>query len=331
MTKKVAFFALLMACVPTEPEKDPRGGVSVTFAPSEATAGKPFQSSDGWTVQFEKVALRAVALGRPQNIGLGGYGSGGNARLFDPSYACELRVTSLSPGPVAVSVQMQTFDPRWGERIEDGDICAVDELTLRRFKTYSDDTLVTPELLEPDEYGAYYSGNSPSLYAKGFATKNNRRIMFDWAFAVETSSIPAGEYDDNGVWHPKQEAAESIVNVEANKGAPAKFEVHFESLFARGIDELAAADKNGDGVISPDELRAVDLACEDSTANASSSGYSSSGYSSSGYTDDDDDFAPYPSPKNPRTGSPDTDQCVTLLDQLVRQGTTVLGKIPTKR
>ena len=310
----------------------------MTFAPSEATAGAPWQSRDGWTVQIEKVAMRASAVGRPQEIGdRGYYGSGGEARLVDPRYDCEVRVTSLSPGPVAVSVQMQSFDPRWGGDQFSDDVCAVDELTVRRFKGFSDDTLVTPELFDPNPSGGYTAGYTPTLYVKGTAVKDAKVLRFDWALAVQTSLGADGEYDENGEWHPKVANADSVVNVEANKGAPAKFEVHIESLFARGLDELAAADTNADGTVTPDELRAVNLACESYTSSSSSgSDTSSSGYTSSGYTSSgsvtlgDDDDSTY-DPSSPSTDSTSTGRCITLLRQLVVQGTTVIGKVPMKR
>ena len=309
MKKRLALLALIAACVPTEPEKDPRGGISVTFLPSEATAGAPFQTNDGWTVTIEKTAMRAQASAASQS--LGGYGGGsGQPHVIDPRYECELRATGMAPGPAAVYVMLQTFDPKWGQEIEDTDVCAVDPLTLRRFKTYADDVVVTPELLDGTDY---QYANTPSFYVKGKAVKDGRTLSFDWALGISTSPPDLGMWDENGTWKPSGSLLDNVVNVMPNKGVPARFEVHFESFFAGGIDPLAAADTNGDGVVTPDELRQVKLTCDTYTD------YSSSSSSSGGYTDDDDDDA--------SSGSPGSvTQCHTLMDQLLLQGATILGK-----
>jgi hypothetical protein len=307
----LALVALVAACVPTEPERDPRGGISVTFLPSEATAGVPFQTNDGWTVTIEKTALRAQASAASQ--ALGGYGGGaGRPHVIDPRYQCELRATGLAPGPAAVYVMLQTFDPKWGEEVDDTDVCAVDPVTVRRFKTYADDIVVTPEVLAGTDY--QYEP-APSFYVKAKAVKDGRVLSFDWALAIATTAPDLGSWDDNGMWRPSGSLLDDVVTVLPNQGVPARFEVHFESFFAGGIDPLAAADTNGDGVVTPDELRQVKLTCRTYVD------YSSSSSSSSGYTDDDDDS--YSSSGETVT------ECHTLMDQLLLQGATILAKRAT--
>jgi hypothetical protein len=313
--KRLAILALIAACVPTEPERDPRGGISVTFLPSEATAGVPFQTNDGWTVTIEKTALRAQASAASQ--ALGGYGGGaGRPHVFDPRYECELRATGLAPGPTAVYIMLQTYDPHWDDEVDDSDVCAVDPLTLRRFRSYADNVVVTPEVLDGTDY---QYASTPSFYVKARAEKDGRVLSFDWALAISTSAPDLGSWDENGMWKPSGSLFDNVVNVLPNQGVPARFEVHFESFFGGGVEPLAAADANGDGAVTPDELREVKLTCSTYTdySSSSSGDASSSGYvSSSGYTDDDDDDSAYGS------GT----QCHTLMDQLLLQGATILAK-----
>lgn len=322
MKRRLLLVALLAACVPTEPEKDPRGGVAVTFAPSEATAGAPFQSPDGWTVTIEKTAIRPMPVATPASVPEFYGGGTSYARIVDPRYECEVRVTQMSPGPVSVSVQFQPVDPRWNPE-EEVEACAVDEATARRFRTFADDTPVTPDLFtnDPEQY-QYVASYAPTVYVKGAAVKDGRVLAFDLALAVTTVSTAyskAGAYDEDGNYQPQPPAPDTVVNVVANQGTPVRFEVHYESMFAGGIDPLAAADADHDGRVTAAELRAVVLAC-DST---------NSGSSSSGSVDGIDEYDPYlPRPYTPSDLTP---QCRTLLDQLVLQASTIMGTKPSRR
>lgn len=316
-----AVLALVAACVPTEPEKFPRGGVAVRFAPSEATAGAPFTSSDGWTVTLEKTALHARASVLQQAIGREDYGYGGTGSLphiFDPRYACELRLSGLAPGPAMVAVELVAMDPRWQYNSAEESVCAVDPVTLKRFKTFADDARLTspPDMLEPDHYVVTYG---PNVYVKGSAVKDGRVVSFDLALSASSVSTRStvGELDENGVWHPLDPDDGSSVNIVANQGTPARFEVHFESLFAGGIEPLAAADADGDGEVTAEELYAVALACDSTNASSSSSSSSSGSFG-----DDDDDFGYDDFPPELR--------CPTLLNQLARQASSVLWVKPTR-
>lgn len=244
----LATFALFAACVPTEPEKEVRGGIALTPAPSEATAGRPFQSPDGWTVTLEKTALRVYAYAVVRQVNDTYYGSGqGSPRIIDPRYACEVRVTGLAPGPAALTVQLQPTNPDYVQELAEYEHCAVDDEVLRRFKTYADDTLYLSQCV-----GCFRSG--PSLYVKGSATKGGQRIRFELGLSVDTFLGPTSKSGD--------EVDGTLVDVVANQGTPARFEVHFEQMFADGLDAMAAADADGDGDVTAEELRAVNLECD---------------------------------------------------------------------
>ena len=295
----------LAACVPTDPDRQQLelGGLSITFAPSEATAGAPFQTRDGWTVKIETTAIRVLGQAQPVFNDSGGYGYGGYGQphVVDPRYVCEIRVTQMMAGQVNVDLNLSSDQYQYQQAFKEGDLCAISEATARRFQMRSDDADPTPANPSEFDYYDYQNNRAPSVYVKGFAQKDGRRLAFDLTLAVDGSGRYTG-YPDSPL-DPTDTA--NAVTVVANQGTPVRFEVHFEALFARGIDELAAADANKDGFLAPEELRAVQLTCDSSYGDDEDDDYS----------DDDDDY----------TGKKSGLACRTLMEQLVTQASTIVG------
>jgi hypothetical protein len=301
--------AVLAACVPTDPDKEQllRGGLAVTFAPSEATAGAPFQTRDGWTVKIETTAIRVVGSAQAVTTAdsyYGGYGYG-EPHVIDPRYVCEVRVTGMAAGDVTVDMGLQSDQFEYLRAFKEGELCGISDATARRFQTRADD-MKPPTTPQPEGYIDYQNSLAPSVYVKGHAEKNGRRVAFDLALAATGNGSIRSQYDDDGELQSYDR--ERLVRVVPNQGTPVRFEVHFESMFARGIDELAAADSNRDGNITGAELRAVQVTCDSSYGDNEDDDYG----------DDDDD---YTYPGKDYSG----DDCPTLADQLRTQASTILG------
>lgn len=307
--------AALAACVPAEPDKGPPlGGISITFAASEATAGKPFVTNDGWTVTIDKTAFRAGATGYALvNDSYGGYG-GARPHLIDPRVLCELRVTQLPIAPATVSVQLQSGSPDYDDEAL-ARPCGVDAATLARFRRYADDEL--PSHDEEDRFGSSYYHSGPSLYFAARAEKNGVKKHLALALAPDMSPYDQpGTYDENGVWRPKEGFDPSrIVTVRQNEGTPVRFGVHFEWLFSHGFEVLARADANGDGEIAAAELDAVHGDCI-MTGDPDYDRYGSVTVSG----DDDDDTTYYPN------GGPPKRACPSQLKVLVELGKSVIDQ-----
>lgn len=226
---------LLAACVPATPEEAHLGGIALTLAPSEATAGKPFESWDGWTVVLEKTALRVQATASSENDHGAGAGVGALPRIFDPRYMCELRLSGLPVGTARVSVMLRGGNPVFDEDLGDETHCGVDDPVVQRFHDFGD----------PAEHA-----NGPYLYVRGEGTKGDRRLRFD----LMLSDVESLARADPSTIPPTTRS--SNVQIVPDKGAPVRFEVHMEKLFTGGLDVLAVADANADGELTSAELEA---------------------------------------------------------------------------
>lgn len=321
---RIGLLAALAACVPAEPDKEPpRGGISITFAASEATAGKPFVTNDGWTVTIDKTAFRAGATGYgivgDDGSGYSGYG-GARPHLLDPRVLCELRVTQLPVAPATVSVQLQSGSPSYKDDALD-DACGVDAATVERFRHYADDEAPTNEKDGRLGFGSYYN-NAPSLYFAARAEKNGVKKHVELGLALNMSPYDQpGTYDASGVWHPKEGFDPShLVAVRQNEGTPVRFGVHYEWLFSRGFEPLAAADGNGDGEITGPELDAAPGDCGandvDDEPRFEPPSYICDGTGCHVISSDDDDD----------TSTPSTPQCRSLLKVLRYLGKSVIDQ-----
>lgn len=227
--------ALVVACVPAAPEEVELGGFSATPAPSEATTGQPFQSPDGWTIALERTAIRVIPRAeRPEEDSR----RSGRPQLLDPRYACEMRGTGLATGAIYVWIELERSSPDLD--LDDGS-CAVGPEVRERFRAYADNPRAC----------ATCAPNGPSLYVKGAASKDGRSLRFELALSTGT---------DLG---PLRNAKK--VEIVAGEGASVRYEVHFERMFAGGVDAIAAADADEDGEVTAAELDAAKGSCAAST------------------------------------------------------------------
>ena len=229
----------LVGCLPGDTRPVP-GSVFVTASPSDATA-HGFKTSDGWSVAFDRLL---VGMGNIDfhDDNCAGYGEAHYAKLFDfaaPSAASPQKV-GLAYGLGACPV---TFDVR--SPSDDAPLTAgVTSADVAFMNARASDAFVT------DDEGAV-------VYATGHATKGATTKRFAWLIRqrFDVQDCPAGA--DAG--------AATNLHLKGNDAVTLDISVHGEELFrasaddgaALRFDDLAAADVNGDGDVTLEELALV--------------------------------------------------------------------------
>ncbi|MEP7123560.1 MAG: hypothetical protein ABJE95_21710 [Byssovorax sp.] len=236
---------VLAGCLPGD-TRPPPAVVHLTVEPSAAdTAG--FTTTDGWQISFDRllVSLGGARLGAR---GIGGrdaddsacnsYAGAGYERLFDFTVpgtqklsdiyglgSCGVRLRLRSPGSDALLGQGVTADELAQMQVEDTD--------------------------------AVITKGRPSAHVRGKATRNAVTKRFDWTFRLGVSL--------HGCISADGASFASDVFLVGNEAFPLAVVVHGEELFREGPDDssplrfeaIAAADADGDQMITLDELGAV--------------------------------------------------------------------------
>jgi hypothetical protein len=288
-----------VACVPATNDLHPKGGFSVHLVASPATAGQPFTTADGWTITFEKTAIRPMVSASAGDFHAAHptiTSTTQDQRAMMTTSNCELRLTLLDPGDAVIRLDLQPAFRQPGSDFALDRPCGFDPELLARFEAQSDEA---PYAGAPDEHFT-------SVASVGFvahAEKNGRTVHISLFVNTFGADVP---------FHQQL----ILSTVQANKGVPIQFEVYFESLFVadksgvqlpvpEAFEVIANADADGDGNITPAELNAVETCVGDETpvAPVSSSG-------------DDDDA----------TSASATDAtCPTLLGRLVARASFVVA------
>jgi hypothetical protein len=211
------------ACVPATEETAPRGAIAFKTQASPAARGEPFLTSDGWTVHLDVFAVAARFYVRSEQM------EQATVWLFQPAHPIEPLIPGMPAGPVEAQVSVWTIPlPIAGFR-QTG---RLDPGVAERF--------TRPTGAAP----ARGTPRSPGAYLKGRAERAGRVVTFD--VAVE-GWVERG-FDD-------------VVTVSADTIAPCGVLVKPESLFTNAsgkvvFDDLAAVDRDGDGVLTMPELQA---------------------------------------------------------------------------
>jgi hypothetical protein len=241
--KRAWILVFAAACVPATDEREPRGAAGFLTDPSPASRQEPFTTSDGWTVRIETLAMNATVYAYAQSAGGGYSGGGGEGYLFDGAAATQIFVPALPVGRYNVNAQFSygyVYDGRVSQRYEN---FGVDEDVERRMTTRAD--------VPPDAYNSDYA---PSIVIIASAERLGRVVRLDAGLATSTfyssgSGIGTGP----------------SVEVRANTVALLRLGVHAEALFDREgalvFDDIAAADRNGDGRVTEAELAATPAEC----------------------------------------------------------------------
>jgi hypothetical protein len=241
----VAIIVAAVSCVPAAADPHPRGGFSVRFEPSAATAGQPFTTADGWTLTIKKTAIHVHALAQsgdfkatPPMI----VTSALDDRLLSPTNDCELALRSLDVGDAVVKAGLEID----GSDPPPGAPCGVDPEMAARFEGAAD-----------SQIGLAFGqaiGGFPNVGVVLDAEKNGRRIHLELFIAA---LVP------DSMLHGKL----VITSVKANDGVTIRFPAQFESIFVADgrdpppipFDDIADADADGDGNVTGAELDARSL------------------------------------------------------------------------
>jgi len=227
----------LAGCVPATAETEPRGAIALRTEPSAASRGETVTTADGWSLTIETFVMQVTINARSADATLGMFG-GGDV-LFHGGRREDLVVMRIPAGP---AVGLVTFS--WLIS-HDGDVARVT----------SEIRDVSPDLVErfllapsgkPPSAPSFVIG--PSLLVAGRARKGDRTLEFDL-----------------GLRGPIEHHAAPVV-IAANALTPVPVPIAVEALFtnvdgALAFDEIAAADTNRDGVLTPEELDEATTSC----------------------------------------------------------------------
>lgn len=263
-TVTTAVAAIALACVPSSEEVYPRGAVNVVAIPSPGTRGEPFTTSDGWTIRVSTMVLQALIGGQgppPDMI------SNGAVHLFHASRRQEFMIPRIDEGSgkALLSLTSLGIGPDYA-RIPgyySGVNRDVEPWLIARFAKLADDEDPSPAEDDPstpnfDESTTVATENGPALLIIGQAEKSGRVIRFD--FTLQASFVDA----ELPVTVRRNALNEVVVTIAVEQlfnqkescrvgrqpihvGRPRATELVFE--------DVAAADKDGDGALTPAELR----------------------------------------------------------------------------
>ena len=248
----VSVLLLAIACVPSTVETNPAGGIEVRVHPSAASRGEPFTTSDGWTVTVERLAVQGDFVA----TSLKGDGVHG---AFTFSTATEQSLVI-----VAVPVGVAVVTPALSGRLIGGEAPMVlsdapashgiDADLNARFERLADSSTgsgdASPTSTVLFDGGPIKLEQGPAFVLAAHGSKGDRTVRFD--LSVADFESPSG----------------ATLKVAADALTPVDFTAHAEALFGREddgaviFDDIVAADTDGDGVVSPAELRKTfDIHC----------------------------------------------------------------------
>ncbi|AKU97266.1 hypothetical protein AKJ09_03930 [Labilithrix luteola] len=237
-------FALLGACVPASEKPPPAGAAGFASDPSPPTRGEPFMTDDGWTITFTRVAIMANISAISANPK---YSGGAERWEWNAAMHAEPFARAIGIGPAAISVTLQGL----GLPVAKHDNVSrvnVDDAIDARFRVTADDE----NSFWPDD--RYHDG--PALIVSARAEKGDRKLAIDLGLlGTGANSLPFDRThtlvvrEDDLTLLPLLVAAENLFLAGADP-------------YAGRFDLIADADSNGDGQLTPDELRAVPIDCE---------------------------------------------------------------------
>lgn len=231
----IAVVATAASCVPPGAQPDPRGAIGVTAEPSAATRGEPFVTTDGWTVRIERLVLFAMLTAVEANATEGEPAEG--LFLWNAGERTELILRAVRAGPRVVQAQLQGevhfsvegSPPSFYTNMD------VDPALEDRFR-------LPPDGLEAADVGRF--PKQPGVLLAVRAEKGDRSIRLDVSLVGRDAKLR----------QPIEVRADTITFVELEVLAERLFILDPETE-STGIQEIADADHDGDGVVTGAELR----------------------------------------------------------------------------
>jgi hypothetical protein len=228
--------AALDACVPADDRPTP-GKLTLTVSPSPAVQNGVV-TADGWSVVFERVL---VGIGRA---------SLGNscARYSDSSYDRLLDVTTKSNQKLSILYGIGQCDLRF------------------RVSSPSSDAVLGEGVTEDDKTAlrtpggdAYVPLGGIAMDVTGAATRNGVTKRFHLVFRPRVRYADCRLEPDAGQAVDLQSNVDEVFDIRIEAEAVLRDDPDAATASLR-FEPFAAADKNGDGVVTLDELRAVPIA-----------------------------------------------------------------------
>jgi hypothetical protein len=240
-----------IACVPATADPDPHGAVEVRVHPSPASRGEPFSTSDGWTVTVERLAVEADFVATPTAAT-----AVHSAFTFSAAEDQSMIVVAVPAGPaVVVPLLSGRFIGGMEPMVLSDEPAShgVDAALSDRLERLADsaEAVEEPSVDAARDAGFFDFGpQGPAFILAARGTKGDKTVRFD--LSVADLASPSGA--------PLRIAADALT--------PVDFTAHAEALFTSEDDgavifgDIAAADTDGDGVVSPAELRKTfDIHC----------------------------------------------------------------------
>jgi hypothetical protein len=266
--RRVSTIALVLgSCVPAGVDEDPHGAAGIVVRASPASRGEPFVTSDGWTVYVDRFAAQVLIEVHRAAPALSEDSIGGEY-VFSAASDQQFVIRAVPAGPVAAVV---SFFPR---TLDDSPLAfadppvehGVDAALDARFGQAAD---TDDPSGAPLGYGDLDAGTEDETFAPPFfgptvviaahAEKGDRIVTFDFSLAASPSEH---------IGRPFQVQANALVSFDVT----ARAEVFFTSdTGALVFDDIAEADRDQDGHVSPAELRRLRVPpCPDCTPGAES-------------------------------------------------------------
>jgi len=230
------------ACVPASEAAPPAGAFGFVTEPSPATRGEPFVTRDGWTVRIERLALQVSVMAFPvDDRDYYRYGSSDTYR-FDASKSVTVFARAVPTGPATGTMRLTGYYG-YGRNSDDErtEILGLPPEVNARFGVAADARQYS---------GDYVSYAGPSALLVVRAENAGRVIVVDLTLAL---SSYYSEQEHLG----REVVADALVTVPASIVAETLF--MDESSRDLRFDDFAAADANGDGRVSGQELSAANL------------------------------------------------------------------------
>jgi hypothetical protein len=243
----------LATCVPAGTDESPHGAAGIMIRPSPASRGQPLATADGWTIWVDRLAVQVLISAHDVSSS---YTGGGALYAFSAASDQQFVIRALPVGQVLVGVSLTGLENDETEAILADPPAAhgIGPDIAARFQEQPDS--VDPDGMplglrdldagfESSSFGGLSFG--PTIVIAVHAEKGERIVTFD---------LSLGEPDRDERRRPLSIQPNAVANIDVP--------LDVEALFTNeaGVvvfDDIAAADIDGSGQISPEELRRLNV------------------------------------------------------------------------